>query len=299
MVGDALVVGRGGETASILAIGDVLATDTVYAEKGGKHINGVWKTRQKPNPVWHGLPEEYQEVEYLESTGVQWIDTLLPDGSANDRFEVAARVLFLDAANEQDVLGVYTSNNLRRYIGCNNNNVRLMSFGNAVSNIIMVPIDTQNPKIIHATQESGYQKLTVDEVSNTGSATGSGSSDTNLYMFARHGGSMAENFLIGRIYNLKIRVNNSDVRDFIPCYRISDNKPGMYDLVNGVFYVNQGTGADFTVGTDVPQFIDGFEIAPVREYGTWEVTAKRAGRTDFFTLVRVDAAEQFTVEVSA
>ena len=44
IVGDALVIGQSGETATILAIGDVLETDTVYAEKGGKRISGVWNS---------------------------------------------------------------------------------------------------------------------------------------------------------------------------------------------------------------------------------------------------------------
>ncbi len=36
----------------------------------------------------------------------------------------------------------------------------------------------------------------------------------------------------------------------IPCYRISDKVAGMYDLVNDVFYTNNGTGT-FVVGGDV------------------------------------------------
>lgn len=36
----------------------------------------------------------------------------------------------------------------------------------------------------------------------------------------------------------------------IPCYRKSDNEPGMYDIVNDVFYTNAGTGS-FAVGPDV------------------------------------------------
>ena len=32
-----------------------------------------------------------------------------------------------------------------------------------------------------------------------------------------------------------------------PVYRKSDNKPGMYDIVNNAFYINQGTG-EFIVG---------------------------------------------------
>jgi len=38
--------------------------------------------------------------------------------------------------------------------------------------------------------------------------------------------------------------------DLVPCYRKSDNKPGMYDKVHNTFYTNVGTG-DFTVGPDV------------------------------------------------
>ena len=34
--------------------------------------------------------------------------------------------------------------------------------------------------------------------------------------------------------------NGTLVRDFIPCYRNSDNEIGLYDLVNDIFYTNQG-----------------------------------------------------------
>lgn len=40
------------------------------------------------------------------------------------------------------------------------------------------------------------------------------------------------------------------VRNFIPCYRKSDNVIGLYDLVNDVFYTNNGTGI-FLKGADV------------------------------------------------
>ena len=47
--------------------------------------------------------------------------------------------------------------------------------------------------------------------------------------------------------------NNSLVRIFIPCYRKADNKPGLYDLVNDVFYTNANTSAstDFIVGPNI------------------------------------------------
>lgn len=45
-----------------------------------------------------------------------------------------------------------------------------------------------------------------------------------------------------RIYSCKLYDDTTLVRDFIPCIRIADNKPGMYDIVGSTFYVNQGVG---------------------------------------------------------
>ena len=44
-------------------------------------------------------------------------------------------------------------------------------------------------------------------------------------------------------------------RNFIPCYRKSDFKPGMYDLVYGVFYPNVGTN-EFIIGPVVKNLPD-------------------------------------------
>ena len=52
-----------------------------------------------------------------------------------------------------------------------------------------------------------------------------------------------------KLYYFKIYVEDVLVRDFIPCYRNSDNVVGMYDLVSNTFFVNQGTGT-FTKGSD-------------------------------------------------
>ena len=55
-----------------------------------------------------------------------------------------------------------------------------------------------------------------------------------------------------KLENFKIYNENEElVRNFIPCKRIIDNKPGLYDLVNNLFYTNQGTGDDFIAGPDV------------------------------------------------
>ena len=44
------------------------------------------------------------------------------------------------------------------------------------------------------------------------------------------------------MYYYQIYDNDNLVRNYIPVLRTTDNTPGMYDLVNKVFYTNSGTG---------------------------------------------------------
>ena len=55
---------------------------------------------------------------------------------------------------------------------------------------------------------------------------------------------------LARYYESKWWNDGTLVRHFIPCYRISDDKPGMYDIVNDVFYTNVGTG-EFELGPNL------------------------------------------------
>ena len=52
---------------------------------------------------------------------------------------------------------------------------------------------------------------------------------------------------VSAIYYFRMHTARGLERNFIPCYRKSDNKPGMYDLVTNTFYTNIGTG-DFIIG---------------------------------------------------
>lgn len=44
--------------------------------------------------------------------------------------------------------------------------------------------------------------------------------------------------------------DNILVRDFIPCYRKTDNVVGLYDMKNAKFYEKQGTG-NFLIGGEL------------------------------------------------
>ena len=56
---------------------------------------------------------------------------------------------------------------------------------------------------------------------------------------------------IGKFKSIKLYNDSGDLKiDLIPCYRKSDNEPGMYDIINNEFYTNAGTGT-FDIGNDV------------------------------------------------
>ena len=68
-----------------------------------------------------------------------------------------------------------------------------------------------------------------------------------IYIFSRGG----DNPVIKntRIYRCKIWQNGELLRDFIPVQRKSDDEVGMLDIVNNVFYTNDGTGSFSCGGT--------------------------------------------------
>lgn len=53
-----------------------------------------------------------------------------------------------------------------------------------------------------------------------------------------------------KIYRCTIYDNGKLTRDYVPCYRKSDNVIGLYDIVTGTFYTNAGTGT-FLKGANV------------------------------------------------
>ena len=69
------------------------------------------------------------------------------------------------------------------------------------------------------------------------------------YIFAFNTNNSPQEFTTMKLYSFQIYESGVLQRDFVPCYRNSDNKPGLYDIKNNVFYINKAsTGSDFTKG---------------------------------------------------
>ena len=198
------------------------------------------------------LPNEYQEVEYIESTGTQYIDT----GYCPYKTKTEVKFQYTGSSNVSGVyiLASWTSNN--RYYpvaysgivnGTTYNQFRTANKNNIYTNL--GAYDSEVHSVIYNDEEN---KVYFDNILKT-TVTDLDTPNTNsIYLFAMHGSTGAENSSSCRIFSVKLmdKTTNTIARNFIPCYRKSDNEIGMYDLVSNQFYTNAGTGV-FLMGTEV------------------------------------------------
>ena len=121
-------------------------------------------------------------------------------------------------------------------------------FCDTVRDGAIISNDTNWHKIITS---NGYQQID-NVITNVVSNNFPSQSNTlQLYLFKGNVNFTGATFLGKQAFKYcKIYDNNTLVRNFVPCYRKADNVAGLYDLVNGVFYTNAGTGT-FIVGGNV------------------------------------------------
>ena len=191
---------------------------------------------------WSLLPDGYTEVEYVQSSGTQYINSgYVP----NTDTAVDVKFLFNSMSSQwQNVLGSRTTaatDDQFSFSSSNNNasagfGAQEISLGKVfAANITYeVSMDKTNIKI------NGVVKGTF--------ASKQISSALPIYIFGRNTAGGFSNAFIGKIYRVVIYEDGVVVRNYIPCINDATGKAGLYDLVNGVFYGNVGTG-DFTYGT--------------------------------------------------
>lgn len=193
------------------------------------------------------LPDGYTQVDYIEGSGTQYIDTgylPTPTTKIESSFQFTQTTLqtrvYANASYETNglVMSFYINGGGKLAWACQND------AGNWTDTGILA--DTNKHVFII---DGLKNKVYVDDNEFNITQTHTNNSNQSLLIFVdRTREYDARNFAYAKIYNLKVYENNVLVRDMIPCYRNSDNEVGLYDIVNNVFYTNQGTGA-FTYGS--------------------------------------------------
>lgn len=215
------------------------------------------------------LPAEYQQVEYIESTGTQYIDTGI---NADYKLSLIFDIQVTDDTKTQNFGAIHTNNGVYlrhhwnyqevdgrktlRYFFEEDNQSRTLFYDVSLSRNVY-NIDMYNKKL----NDIAITRIDFDTT-------------LNYWLFGRN--SDREDLKIKsliKLYSCKMYYENKLVRDFIPCYRVSDNKPGLYDLVNNIFYINQGTG-EFVVGKNTPTPSVPIEIESCGDEGNVEVISR-------------------------
>lgn len=183
------------------------------------------------------IPSEYQEVEYIESNGTQFLDTNIALWNTTN-WKIQFKMFVNEHYNYNAILGfndvVDTNNEVWIY---SNRNYAWRACGVTRTAVMQLP-ENEDIEIVH--DNSGNNFIIIingEEKINTTKATGT--ANHSLCFGHRNGGGWFK----GKLYYLKLWSEGTLVRDFIPCYRISDNIAGLYDTVNNVFYPNANTGS--------------------------------------------------------
>ena len=199
------------------------------------------------------LPTEYQEVEYIQSNGTQYIDTGVV---ATSGFEIDIKINIDTVTGSQaPILAAHEPSepykrNFIAYISSKKMEI------DAGDKITQTSVTLTRDDVIKASNVENNFYLNVNGTNYTPTVTADASNlaYSGRTMHLLHCNGYDNGYTSGKVYYCKITVDGTLVRSFVPCYRKSDNVAGLYDLVNNVFYTNAGSGV-FAVGADSNKYV--------------------------------------------
>lgn len=192
--------------------------------------------------MYIGAERDYALLEYIESTGTQYINT---NYTPNTDTRVLLEGSFAKHADDDDytaVFGAYSNGEPAFGFGYRNQNV--YSYLNTIGLGSQVVIcDGAKHTIDFSPAKLSIDEQVCWELPNMANPSWS------LFLFAANNNGAVWEHSAMRLYSCKIYEGDTLVRDFVPGKNAS-GAVGLYDMVEGKFYGNSGSGA-FIAGTEV------------------------------------------------
>lgn len=183
------------------------------------------------------LPVGYTQVEYIEGTGTQYINTGVSQNNTNTALEMTVAVTSNTYSDPAYIGGHYTTGK-RFYIQLLNKKIYLGLGAGYWQN----SADTDTSK--HTYKIDMYNlRVYMDGVSksaNSGSFSKT-ANNVNIWLLRGSMASGSNPIVKGKIYSAKIWISDVLEHDYYPCIRNSDSKPGLYDIVGNSFLTNAGS----------------------------------------------------------
>ena len=186
------------------------------------------------NVIWE-KPQNYTLIEYIETTGTQFIDTgVVP--SHNSR--VICDFKATDKGSENHIFGS-RNNSTSRVFAFSIRGTSTWRFGYGSSYVGSIEADT-NRHVVDANKNVCYMDGSVLYSKNYEVFTGY----STIHLGAVYGAGKLY-YGRARIYACQIFDNGTLVRDYVPCIN-TYGETGMWDRLNNIFYGNDGGGVFLT-----------------------------------------------------
>lgn len=179
------------------------------------------------------LPLGYTKLEYIESSGTQYIDI---NFAPNNNTRVVMDVQITDPGTTKTLFGARTTATSNNYamLWSSDNGLR-SDYNNSYEQIWLVEKTTR--RTIDKNKETTIIDGTSKSYTNTAFQA-----PCNMTLFALNNNGNVQWHIIAKLYSCKVYDNGTLIRDFIPCINANGGY-GLYDKVNAQFYGNAGTGA--------------------------------------------------------
>ena len=193
------------------------------------------------------LPDGYTELEYIESSGTQYIDTGFKPNQ-DTRVVMDMELLSQTTTN----VGIFGVRDLSAQTATN----KFIAWSMTTGTTIRSDYFSTASNITRATSIVG-KRTVVDKNKNICSfgdivltnTLADGQCSMNMFLLATNDEGDAKYLGVFQVYSCQIYDNGTLIRDYVPA-KNSGDVIGLYDLVNDTFYQNAGTGI-FTAGPEI------------------------------------------------
>ena len=191
------------------------------------------------------LPDGYTQLEYIQSSGTQYIDTGV---KANTQTRVQAKMRYVVAPSESAWAALFGSRN-----GSGNQEYWVYYRPDDSAFSLKYGNDTSNYTVPGSPEELNNFSVNGNTLSVNGQSVTANldalESKNSFYIFAVNNSGSLQYASKSALYQFTVYSKSERVRDFVPCTNPSGTV-GLYDLINGEFYANTGTG-DFIAGPEI------------------------------------------------
>lgn len=205
------------------------------------------------------LPQGYTEVEYLENssyvTNTQSTTrfNVIGDSASGNIYTIiydmeddgGSHYMHLFGNNVNIFMQKITQNWADKCIYLKYYGLTVYAESTPLDTKAMIEMNSSNVIVTNITASTSTTNTYGGSLSNV--------NETHYGVFCCYNnGDSGAHSMVGKIYEIKIESSTHVLKNnYIPCYRDSDNKVGLYDIVGGAFYYDESNELTLSVGPEV------------------------------------------------